>query len=333
MRRASWVLLVAAVLFLLASVLLTVRAFVEHVRFQISGTVWDALGAVGTVAASVIAIFLAYRSLRQERDAISRLVSAWVSDEFVANPASSTYLRVVMLHISNESNEPVFDAQVSVVVGPDKLALGALSAPLPIAVLPARREWRFDISVPLLARTDAYDIRAELAFSDAKGRKWLRTAEGELREITHEGAGWTERVDPPSPDALGELTPLNALGVAIAFLDALNEGDTVYEDEMRPLLASEADGWKVTDWAKFKQDYGELQATSAVSYPAPYIARVKLVGDRSLDDKIVSGYGAMIEARAIMTLTFVPGRGWRVFGVGQSVAPHAIQFPLGTFDA
>jgi hypothetical protein len=70
-----------------------------------------------------------------------------------------------------------------------------------------------------------------------------------------------------------------------------------------------------------------------VNYPAPYVARVKLSGDTSLQGKTVMSDDQVRLTGPVMflTLVFSPDRGWRVFGIGNTVPPDRILFPEGTF--
>lgn len=87
---------------------------------------WEAWQAFGTVGATTIAILLALyegvrarravaalasereQRLRSDRLATAALVSGWVETQYVPASEGRYYLRRGTLHLSNESNEPVF---------------------------------------------------------------------------------------------------------------------------------------------------------------------------------------------------------------------------------
>jgi hypothetical protein len=308
------------------------------VSINLGADVWVILTAVGTVAATVVAVWLAARALFDQKGAVARVVAAWVTDDYQPNAFSSSYLRTVVVHVANESNEPVYDAHVAVIVSLG-VRLGPLSAPMPIAVVPPRRELQFDISLPLLAHGDTFDPRVELSFSDPRGRRWLRDSLGRLSEVTGEASSWREmnEDDPLVSAQMGLIHDfINPMSVAIRFLYLLRlKGDEFKPDEIaQEVLAPEAAGWAVADWDSIRADLTDYQPTSMVGYPAEYIARVKLVGDSSLQGKQVEGKSGIVLAHNLwLTLTFTPERGWRVWGLGNRVEPHQIQFPPGTFGA
>jgi hypothetical protein len=299
-----------------------------------TGSVWDALAGVGTVAATFVAVWLAYRAYRESRrasvlarGAIARLVSAWVTEDFVP-VGEFSYQRLVVVHVANESNEPVFDAHVSVVVGQNPFPLGPLSAPASIAVLPQRRERSFDISMPMRAHDDTWNPRVELSFTDANGTRWLRDAEGALTEMTGVDSRWEDA--PHDERQLGSNSLENPMFVARGFMAALTDADSIDTPSLLLTLAPEATGWAKTNWAETREKFEKLHFTSMVDYPAPYVARVKLSSDASLVGKSVVGERMSLDVE-FLTLTFAPGRGWRVWGHGQSVVPDRIMFPPGTF--
>ncbi len=82
------------------------------------------------------------------------------------------------------------------------IRLGPLSAPGRISVIPPRRVLLFDISAPLRAHRDSWSPRVDLYFSDPVGRRWLRDAAGNLRDVTGESSTW-ERHEPVDERQLG----------------------------------------------------------------------------------------------------------------------------------
>lgn len=293
--------------------------------------------AVGTLTATGVAVWLAAKAAKADRDAVARVVTAWATEKYTPNASTSSYHRRVVVHVANESNEPVYDARVSVVIG-EGVTLGPLSAPPSIVVLPPRRELRFDISVPLLAHENAYNPRVELLFTDPKGRRWSRDSEGRLTDITNAQVTWTP-LDPENELAAAQMGKMsefaNPMAVVLLFLHLLRLDKSAFDadDMAEKVLAPEAAGWATADWDFLREDFADFQPTSMVDFPAPHIARVKLSGDAVLQGMQVSGSNGMaLPDLRFITLTMTFERGWRVWGMGQGVAPDEIQFPAGTFD-
>ena len=236
----------------LAVLLLVAAAVVLHIvtafPWSVSWDLWTVLSAVGTVGATLVALGLALRTWVQERDATARFVSAWVTDDYQPRADGSSYRREVHIHVANESNEPVFNAMVSVHVGREKTPLGPLAAPAPISVIPPRRELVFDISVPLLAHSDAWQPHATLTFTDANKRRWLRDINGEISDVSRRRARWSKAPPPGDQLQLGDLeSGFNPMLIALLFLGRLRDGVSGIDD-LRQLLAPEAPGWGSADW-------------------------------------------------------------------------------------
>lgn len=330
-RRRSVVTIVSSAALFLASGFLYWRASTSGIEINLGAGAWEVLTALGTVGATALALALALTSLRRQRDRVARLVSAWVTEEYVPRTSEQSYRRIVVVHVANEGDEPVFSAHLSVVVGASGIPIGPLSAPPEIAVLPPRRELTYDVSIPLLAHGDTYNPRVELEFSDPSGRRWRRDGAGTLVEVTDSGPQWLDADTDLAQ--LGDLdTVNNPMIVALAFLAGLRDGPDPDVEFFEATLAPEAPGWDTADWKRLRQDLELFQPTSMVDYPAPHVARVKLSGDPNLEGKTVAGHGKIeLKVAKLITLTFAPERGWRVFGVGGAVPPDKILFPDGTF--
>ena len=327
------------VLILLLAVLVLFITFLVPPSFELKSfiiewnadwDVWAVLTAIGTVGATSVAVWLAFLGLKRDRDAVARVVAAWVTDDYKPRKDGSSYERVVRVHVANQSNEPVFDARLNVAIGRDQTPLGPLSVPTPISVIPPRREFIYDISVPLLAHANSWNPRVTLYFTDPKDRRWLRNADGKLIDVSKENADWSAPEAIPDERQLGDMsTAMNPMMVAIAFLAGVREPETD-GDNLQIVLAPEAPGWANVDWIELGRNLARYQPTSMVDYPAPRIARVKLSGDRDLEGRTVQGEGLELDDVIFMTLTFAPDRGWRVFGVGASVRPDEILFEGGS---
>lgn len=293
--------------------------------------IWVVATAIGTVGATAVALWLGARGIRKERDRVSRVVSAWVTDEYLEEADRRSYRRRVVVHISNESDEPVFGARVGVIVGEPAVRLGPLSAPALIAVIPPRRELLFDVSTPLRAHPGSWSPRAELYFTDPFGRRWLRDASGNLRDVSRARSSWadSESLDERQLGDQGSLE--NPMMVALAFLAGAQD-PSVDVDYFAITLAPEASGWGATDWEAVREDLRSFQPTSMVDYPAPNIARIKLVGDVELQGKSVAGEGMEIQHVMFLTLTRSSSVGWRIYSIGGLMRPDDILLPEDAFD-
>lgn len=308
------------------------RSLQLEVTVDANSTGWDVLTAIGTLGATGVALWLAVAEWLRGRTTGARLVSAWVTDDYEPAGTADHYRRRATLHIANESDEPVFNAHVVVIAGAAATRLGPLSAPSPIAVLPPRRELTFDLSVPLLAHDDSWNPRAAVTFGDRAGRRWIRDEDGTLRRVSGR-ARWADTTYPEHELQLGNETLNNPMMVAMWFLAGLREGEVADPEGFELALAPEASGWVDVDWETLRATTADFQPTSMVDYLTPYIARVKLSGDVTLQGKTVTSDDWVRLPGPVMhlTLTYAPDRGWRVFGIGDPVPPDKILFPKGTF--
>lgn len=316
--------LLGAVLFLVIT-----RAF--GVTWTAQWEFWSVMTAAGTVGATVIALWLAGRGVWRERDEVARVVSAWVSDEFLERDDAPAYRRRVAVHLANESNEPIFNARVNVIVSDPELHLGPLTVPPIISVLPPRRELTFDVSVPLRAHADTWLPRVELYFSDPRGRRWQRTALGALRDVTDESSTWSLSTTDFDERQFGLQDSLeNPMLIAVSFLRSLQDED-VASHEFGVALAPEAEGWATTDWEQLRAMLDGFNPTSMVDYVTPNIARIKLVKSKELESRYVVGEGMVLEDLKYMTLTRSAANGWRIFSVGGTNRPEEIPLPPDAF--
>lgn len=300
--------------------------FVVHaLPWTVTWDVWNVLTAVGTVGATLVAVALALRAWVGEKNSTARVVSAWVTDDYRPRDDGRSYQRTAVVHVANEGEQPVFDARVNVVLGRHRTPVGPLSVPMPISVIPPHREFTFDISTALLAHPNSWNPLATLYFTDPRGRRWLRDADGVLKDVSRSKSGWSKSQDAGDVRQLGNPSLFNPMTIALAFLAGLRDADTNPED-LAVTLAPEAAGWAEVDWAKTREQLDHYQPTSMVDYPAPRIARVKLSGDPSLEGRTVEGEGLELADSMFMTLTLHPDRGWRIFSIGDSVPPDAIDF-------
>ncbi len=298
---------------------------VDALPWTVSWDIWGVLTAIGTVGAALVAVLLGLGAWIRDKDVAARVVSAWVTDEYAPRPDGSSYKRKVVVHVANEGNEPVFAARVNVLLGRHRTPVGPLAAPAPIAVIAPRRELAFDISTPLLAHSNSWSPLATLTFTDSRGKRWLRDADGELHDVSKERPRWSKASEPGDERQLGDTSLLNPMMIAMAFLAGLRDTET-NPDDLQATLAPEAHGWARTDLQQLRTQLERYQPTSMVDYPAPRIARVKLSGDQSLEGRTVEGEGVELNDYMFITLTLIPERGWRIFSVGESIPPDLIDF-------
>ena len=299
---------------------------VTFLPWTVNWELWNVMIAFGTIGATIVAVLLAARAIRKERDSTARVVAAWISDHYEPRADGSSYQRSVHVHVANEGGEPVFDARVNVLIGRGQTPIGPLSVPLPISVVPPRRELVYDISVPLRAHEDSWNPRVVLYFTDSKGRRWLRESSGELRDFSRDKAQWSGVLDAVDPVQVGDLNSvLNPMTIAVMFLNCLRSGE-FSRDLQEVILAPDAPGWADVDWERLRVDLERYQPATFVDYPAPRIARVKLSGDPTLEGRRVEGEGMELSDYRFLTLVLRPEFGWRIFSVGAGLQPTDIYF-------
>lgn len=113
---------------------------VKHllISFNWQWDFWTCLEAIGTIGATTVALFgLNLKETREKRWAVAKMVSSWISEDSKPNADGTAYVRKVIIHVNNESDEPVYDVEVNTTLDNGKHWLGPLSAPDIIRVLPA----------------------------------------------------------------------------------------------------------------------------------------------------------------------------------------------------
>lgn len=328
MGRIYWVV---GLLFLFSIAVIVITRGLE-VTWNLQWEVWTAATALGTVGATGVALWLAARGALRERDQIARLVSVWVSDEYLEREDEPAYRRRVTLHVTNESDEPIFNARVNVIVGDPPVRLGPLTAPPILSVIPPRRELTFDLTVPFRAHQGTWSPRAELHFSDPSGRRWNRTATGELLDVTAKESTWSATALFDERQFGRQDSAENPMLVAVGFLNSL--ADNIPPAELSIALAPEAAGWVEADWADLRERLDGFRPTSMVDYVTPCIARVKLVNAPELEGHTVEGEGMTLPSEMqYVTLTRSASRGWRIFSIGGSNSPDEIPLPEDAFES
>ena len=320
---------------------------------------WSMLTAIGTLSAVVVSVIFgllgwirsqkdrseliglrqeaAERETREaeaERRRVVGLVTAWITEEYRRDPRIEGYRRTVTLHIANESNEPMVNITANVSLGDRTRLIGPLSVPMPIVVLPPRRELTWDITTGVQAFEDNHSPLVELAFTDTDGRRWLRDVQGGLKENTGKGVVHFSDDDPSTALAqLGLPDPWrNPMVSAQEFVSALWQDPSEYDlEEFLVCLDPIAEGWK-GEWTDQRVDelratLSELQNLATLAwYASPEVAYARIFSDQSLRIVSEAGVGAPIHG-AFITLVFREHLGWKVFAVGPRFTPDQIHFP------
>jgi hypothetical protein len=161
----------------------------------------------------------------------------------------------------------------------------------------------------------------------------LRKFDGSLVETTGQATNLMESTDRERGERqLGKQADAsNAMAVALAFLYALDAEDVELE-EFRGLLAPEASGWDAFDdlsRAEIADTLAGYGVGGFVRYPAPHVAYVAVMPEEMADHVVVGGDVMPVNA-SIVTLTYQPNRGWRVFSYGAATEADRILFEEGT---
>lgn len=318
---------------------------------------WEAATAIGTVGAVIVALLLAWRESRRARraekalaaeqtrqraaleEAQSSMVSAWVEIEPAASSEGTHYERRATVHVANESDRPVYNANVCIGVQNDTdrwTPVGPLAVPLPLPVLASRSRQSWDITLPLLACSiEAGNFMsgptAAIAFTGPSGQRWTRNFDLALTRQSKEGEAALFAVDPEhGEEQMGQIeNGFNPVTTVLLFLNALRREEGPDWELLSALLDPSAKGWKkMTEeqWAEVVEPWSELGIAAHVHYPAPRIAYVKTLTDEAADQRL-EGAGYVKVPMTIFTLRFVRGSGWKVFSVGGPTSVDMIEFP------
>lgn len=320
-------------------------------------TWWDALSALGTVGAVVLALGLAFaenararraeKGLQEERlrqrldlqESAAGMVSAWIEMTPVPSADGTHYERHAVVHVANESNRPAYNANVCVGIQNEPgrwTPVGPLSVPLPLPVLAPRSRQTWDITLPLLACSmDSGNFvsnpTAAIAFSDASGQRWTRDFDlGLTRQSGSADAALFAIDQAHGEEQVGQIdNPFNPIGVVVTFLHAMSREEGPDLRLAKGLLDPAAAGWagvKDDEWTDAAGDWADLGVAAHVHYPAPRIAYVKALTDDAADQRVNSP-GYVEVPMTLFTLRFIRGVGWRIFSIGSATRADLIEFP------
>lgn len=312
---------------------------------------WDALAALGTVAAVVVSLGLAAgawtkasreakRAGVREAESKARMVSAWIESEVDPSPGGERYVRHARLLLSNQSEQPVFNVDLKVGLPQSDgswLMLGSLAAPTPIRVLAPHGIRSWDVTLALMTYGDYFselsgDLAVSIGFEDPSGTRWSRDVEQGLRHggLT-EGRSALRAIDPDSAEA-GPENPENPIFVVRTFFEALFATDDpdIRLILTRDLLDPGAGGWlslSTDDLATIAEEYSDYGVAISVQYPAPRIAYVRLVRQQDADTRIEPPAKYVDVRFNVVTLRYRLGHGWRIFSIGRHTPVDRIAFP------
>lgn len=322
---------------------------------------WEAGQAVGTLAAVVLSLLLAFwegfrarrsESLREkereersveDRRTVASLVSAWVEVEYEPASTGTHFLAKSRVIVANESNEPVFNVHVLVGVGQPPVQVGPLAVPAPIAVLPPRRQRSWDVSLGLLAHTNGTgnvlgEPVARINFSDVRDVRWRRDFQGWLSNAETPESSFLN-IDPEEGEKqLGVLDNMfNPMTVVLMFLEMIREENTPGKlEELRAVLARGVPYWESLtepEVDSIRQQLAGYGLAAHCWYRGSQVAYVRLVRDDDARQPVESAGFIELRAPLFITLVFYAGEGWRIFSYGGSVThPDWIHFPEGTIS-
>lgn len=322
-----------------------------------SATWWEAATALGTVGAVIVALLLAWsersrarraeKALAEERDEQKQaaeerqaaMVSAWVEIEPIPNEDGSHYERRATVHVANESDRPVYNANVCIGIqnAPSRWTpVGPLAVPLPLPVLASRSRQSWDITLPLLACSMGVGNvmsgpTAAISFTDSSGDRWTRDFHLALTRASKKGEAALFAIDPEyGEEQMGGIdNPFNPVATVRLFLNALRREEGPEVELLSEMLDPSASGWSQMtgqDWVDAVQRWSELGIAAHAHYPAPRIAYVKTLTADAAEQRI-DRPGYVEVPTTFFTLRFLRGRGWRVFSVGVPTQVDMIEFP------
>lgn len=300
---------------------------------------WTSVGTVGAVVVALlvaltqatVAIVISIRRNLLARRKVASLVSAWLEHVYLPSEEGTYYRRSVTLRVANESDEPVFNVEVTCGIETEDgvIRVGPLAAPRVIPILPPKREFVYDVTMGMLgfgqfAQESFRGLVAEVGFRDHQDGLWLRDFSGKLGKFSrHSKSSLVEANDDISFAQAGPVEhPYNPLGTVLAFTAAAGDGD-VNAQEFRGLLASHAPGWGEVSEEDLRQVRKVLTTANLalhVWYPTPRIAYVRLIDSQVIDHSR--------QAATVLTLVWRNNLGWRFFGVGPYL-PWDIGFDEG----
>lgn len=147
-----------------------------------------ALGAFASAGAAIIALIVAFRSARKSRSEQAEQITAWLAGAEMRMRTREDGKQYVDVAINNASNQMVYDLIAQIVT-----VRGSLEG----MATPSEKHLNYEYgsrlgAIPPGKRTVAMKypgvgmskrLGVELAFQDAAGRYWFRSAQGTLKRV------------------------------------------------------------------------------------------------------------------------------------------------------
>jgi hypothetical protein len=132
------------------------------------------IGAVGTVGTLATGMILFGNQMRDRRRQYASRVAVWV-DPYTLGEAGDFQL---ILHVKNDGEQPIYDCLIKSASSPAQtpihvLAPGQEVDPISVGAGDDVVRWLDSLN----------DVRFEVSFVDAEGRRWMRNERGRLRRV------------------------------------------------------------------------------------------------------------------------------------------------------
>lgn len=137
----------------------------------------EAIGTAGALLVGMVLLGIELKDRRAQRAERAQSQAARISAWCVEAGSGEQGVHSVTIAIQNRSEEPIYNVAVHVMSGDLADFVAAISVVIP----PATRE-SYPIASPTLVRHDQthWPTVVDLAFTDARGRHWVRRADGAL---------------------------------------------------------------------------------------------------------------------------------------------------------
>lgn len=307
---------------------------------------WDALQALGTLAAVIIALAVPIGShlkskreqKRERRNRTASLVSAWVETKVIPTESGGGYERSSIVHLANESDEPVFEVHVIAGFGLPPVRLGPLSMPDLIPVLAARSHREFDVSSGFLGflppvRPLGVEAVASVEFRDPRGIRWVRDYDGTLKNTGQRKPSISKNLtEEEGIRQLGDPSnPFNPAVFVLALKDFLDDPDSSsahIEDFLDPAANWGAIGNREEIFNFLRSETESKSLAAGVHYSAPRVAHMRIFDESQLANRDKSTTYSLVPV-IVLTLVFRTDMGWKLWSVGEAQDPTWIPFPDG----
>jgi hypothetical protein len=137
----------------------------------------EAVGTAGALLLGMVLLGIELRDRRAQRAERTRSQAARISAWCVEAGSSGPDGHSVTIAVQNRSEEPIYNVAVHVMSGD----VADFVASVAVVIPPAARE-SYPIASPTMVRHDQthWPTVVDLAFTDTRGRRWVRRADGAL---------------------------------------------------------------------------------------------------------------------------------------------------------